>query len=149
MHEARENGVVLGFMSDGVWIEDLESRTGTILDGQLVRGRISVRAGQRIHLGHFVLTYDNGEAAAQIAQVPAAPAPIAREVPKPAPQAAAETPPPAPRAPAREEPTRLQAALEVNRAIKRQIQQELVQRLDLKRLTTTPLAPYRAKIDAG
>ena len=123
---------ILSFMSDGVWIEDLKSRVGTIVDGQLVQGRLQVTPGQIIHIGNFSLSYVDGTA-------PAAPAPPPPEIPKAAPQPSpAENPQPAPaqRTAQREEPTRLQAALEVNRGIKRQIQQELVTRLDLKRMTT-------------
>ncbi len=141
---------ILSFMSDGVWLEDLKSRTGTILNGHFVHGRARVEPGQVINIGHFAISFDDGNAAA-ISEQPESPpaevaapepqaAPVPQEISQPASQQQplSQLPPasPPPRAASRDEPTRLQAALEVNRGIKRQIQQELVQRLDLKRLTT-------------
>jgi pilus assembly protein CpaF len=136
---------ILSFMSDGVWVEDLKSRTGTIVDGQFVHGRMSIRPGQIINIGHFAITYENGDAM-PVPEPPAVakPGPEYRppapqpEVQRPAPEPApiADSTLPSQRTAPREEPTRLQAALEVNRGIKRQIQQELILRLDLKRMTT-------------
>jgi len=138
---------ILSFMSDGVWLEDLNSRTGTIMDGSFVNGRTAVRPGQIINIGHFAMYYDDDSAPAAVPEPPPAesePEPGPPPPPTPQPQAAAQDvladmprPSPQPAVAPGSEPTRLQASLEVNRGIKRQIQQELVKRLDLKRLTAT------------
>jgi len=103
---------VLTLREDGCWIEDLEARTGTFLGDDPVRGRRHYETGKEIRVGPFTLVLHLPE--------PAAPRPQ-----PPAPQPAAAPPSEAQDRPG--SPTR---------SIKAQIHRELVERLDLKRLTT-------------
>ncbi len=123
---------------DGVYIEDLKSITGTYLDGHRVKDRQQVRSGQRIQIGGYVLMLEDPDAPA--------PSPAAEAVASPAPalQAPVDTGMPStPRAKAPDlsgpAPRKKSAAdlsrLEQKRVIKKQIHEELLERLDLKRLS--------------
>ena len=138
---------LLGNTEEGVFIEDLMSHTGSYLDGQRLRGRQLLRPGQRVQIGGFVLQLGDAttEAAPPPPPPPAAPPPPAGSGDRnfyatqiPVTGTPAPTPPPRP-APVPE--PRLDPALarldEKRRLIKKQIHAELLQRLDLKRLTAT------------
>jgi pilus assembly protein CpaF len=129
---------ILSHGEDGVYIEDLKSTTGTYLDGHRVKDRQQVRSGQRIQIGGYVLMLEDPDAPA--------PSPAAEAVPSPAPalQAPVDTGMPStPRAKAPDlsgpAPRKKSAAdlsrLEQKRVIKKQIHEELLERLDLKRLS--------------
>ena len=142
---------ILTFTGDGIWVEDLGSRTGTYVDNQRINGRVPVRGGQSIRVGPFTMQFRQPGEPAPVhapaeAQTPETPAPAPAEPVedfKPRRPGAAMPPaqraatPDATRRPAlRDEiPTRVAATPEIRRQIKRQIQQELMQRLELKRLT--------------
>lgn len=132
---------ILSHGEDGVYIEDLKSTTGTYLDGHRVKDRQQVRSGQRIQIGGYVLMLEDPDAPA-----PAAPSSAAEAVASPAPalQAPVDTGMPStPRAKAPDlsgpAPGKKSAAdlsrLEQKRVIKKQIHEELLERLDLKRLS--------------
>ena len=44
---------------DGVWLEDLDSREGTWINGVAVRGRTRLEDGDRICFGDAVLRFEN------------------------------------------------------------------------------------------
>lgn len=113
------------FIRDGdIVIEDLDSRNGTFIDGVAVRGRASLPPGAECRIGEFRLRVQAPEPAQARKQPPAPAAPPSSPPPSPAPQANPSLVPP--RESRGMDPQR--------RAIKRQVHQELLQRLDLKRL---------------
>jgi pilus assembly protein CpaF len=121
---------ILTVRDRALWIEDLNSRTGTFVNADRIDTRVELEPGAEIGVGPFVLMLfrdaaslarhlqsDNGE--------PAPPEPPAAAPPsRPAP--AAET-----RSPAAE------SLLRRKQAVKQQLHRELVERLDLKRLTSS------------
>lgn len=106
---------ILDLRSSTWWIEDLSSQTGTLLDGATADGRVALMPGQSIAIGPFIL----------VIEVPAV-----LSVTTPTPE-----PPPATK---RED-------LVARRNIKRQIHRELVERLDLKRLASSPITQQELK----
>jgi pilus assembly protein CpaF len=93
------------------WIEDLESDQGTRLEGRPVRGRAAWKSGQALTIGPFTLSWSNAQPV------------ITPPTPPPAP-----TPPPTP-TPA-PDPHR-----ELRIRIKQTIHRELLERLDIKRMS--------------
>jgi pilus assembly protein CpaF len=128
---------VLSHGKAGVFVEDLKSMTGTYLDGHRVKDRQAVRVGQRIQIGGYVLILEdpNAPTAPPPAPEPAA-VPVAAPAPSPAftPTPAVAPPPISSPAFRKKTPAQL-LQLEQKRAIKKQIHEELLDRLDLKRLT--------------
>jgi len=110
---------ILTIREDELWIDDLGSTQGTILAGNAISGRERVEWDQTIDIGCFTLCLHSS---AQPSAPPAGPAPAA----EPPPTKASATP-----------PTSSHATVDQKRSIKAQIHDELVERLDLKRLTAT------------
>ncbi len=110
---------VLGVRPDELTIEDLNSHTGTYLDGERVANRQVFRAGQRVQVGGYTLWVE-----APATEPPPPPPP-----PRPAP------PPSAPPPPLSAPPDRLSPDMRMRRDIKRQVHKELLDRLDLRRMT--------------
>ncbi|MBN1670000.1 MAG: Flp pilus assembly complex ATPase component TadA [Kiritimatiellae bacterium] len=123
---------VLSVLAEGIWVEDLVSSFGTYIDGRRVEGRVPLGPGQELRVGLYVLVaLPDGE---QPKPEPEAPAPKPAAAPAPAAPAAA------PEAFAlKVTDTPLGAAErkgdERRRVIKRQIHDELLKRLDIRRLT--------------
>jgi pilus assembly protein CpaF len=127
--EVSERHALLILREDGATIEDLGSSNGTWLEGREVKTPTPLGVGNEVRIGPYTLllravpapaTKDGAAAAAAPApSSPAAPA----EKPAPPPQ---PPPPPAAR----------DAERALRRQIKNQIHRELVQRLDIKRLTS-------------
>ncbi len=121
---------VLSVGDDGLYIEDLMTDHGTLLDEARVTGRRRFFPGQTVRIGPYsikIVTADQAARAAQGAAVAAAAS---------APAGGPPTPPPEPATP-QEDPSALRARQEEEqrrRSIRRQIQNELLQRLDIKRL---------------
>ena len=129
---------VLSHGEDGVFIEDLKSMTGTYLDGHRVKDRQQVRSGQRIQIGGYVLMLEDPDAPAPspaaeavASPAPAFQAPVDTGMPSTPPAKAPDLSGPAPRKKSAADLRRL----EQKRVIKKQIHEELLERLDLKRLT--------------
>ncbi len=128
-------------LTDGQpWIEDLYGEVGTTINGERVKGRAHVAPNQPIGIGAYSLVIVGSETAAappavtpepavQPEPVIAAPAPPA---PTPEPVAAPE-----PEAPVFEQATKTTPEMEQKRSIKQQIHHELVERLDIKRLSAS------------
>ncbi len=125
---------VLTLMPDESYVEDLQSETGIEVDQRRVAERQRIFPGQHIKVGPYSLCFKHiaedlehtpalkdepwvpeDKREAQTADKPAEPKALKRFVPK---------------------DMRKKEALTTERAIKRQIQAELLERLDLKRLTT-------------
>jgi len=108
-------------------VEDLHSNTGTYIEGARVKGRSLFKPGQKVQMGGYVL---------QIMSSAPTPAPTPAAPP---PQGAAAPAPPKPSTPV--SPPHLAATKElspemrIRRNIKRQVHQELLDRLDLRRMT--------------
>jgi len=113
---------VLSVRGDELAVEDLNSTTGTYVDGQRVRTRQVFPAGSRLQIGVFTLKILE-PAPPKAATPPPAPKPV----PPPAPQ---ETP-----APPHERRSTLSPEARIRRDIKRQVHKELLDRLDLRRMT--------------
>ncbi len=134
---------ILSVQSDGFFVEDLMTGGATRIDGMAVHGRRSLQPGQALEIGPYSLLIGMGAPVEEPPPVRSAPPPPPAADPAPAPP-----PPPPPAAPAapasrdivafdeppeaaagrREEETR-------RRSVRRQIQTELLRRLDIKRLT--------------
>lgn len=112
---------VLFLSGNGCWVEDLDSASGTFVDGRRVRDRTAVEPGQKVAIGPFILVSRlSGDTAVQPAPpaAQAAPARDASPVETAVPKTAA-------------------GGSEQRRLIKAQIHEELVKRLNIKRLTVS------------
>ncbi len=117
---------VLRIQEDGgVWVEDLASESGTLLDGAPITGRCFVNHGQKICVGVYALVVNPGDISAVAETKPpdaVVPVVVDNELP-PAfvPAASAK---------------KLEgSALDQKRSIKQQIHQELVARMNIKRMS--------------
>jgi pilus assembly protein CpaF len=115
--EVEGRHAILTVREEGCWIEDLDARGGTWVDGAAVRGGRRVEIDQPVRIGPFILQV-------QRAERPAAP---------PGPE-----PPPAPSPPDNAvAPQERRSSLEQRQVVKTQIHRELVARLDIKRLSAS------------
>ena len=113
---------ILGYTPDGCWVEDLGSVSGTLVGGQRIRGRQLIKPGQELFIGGHVLTLL--PARKEVPPPPEAPVePPPRKTPEPAPTSSAEP------------PGSIDPLEARKRVIKKQIHEELLVRLDIKRLT--------------
>ena len=118
---------ILNVRPDASWIEDLDSESGTFLDGERIHGRKELAAGRIIRIGPFVLVIESDAAEHNPEPEPRAVAapPVERPV-------ATSPPPPEPKQPP---PALSDTEFQRHLSIKEQIHKELVERLDIKRLT--------------
>lgn len=121
---------ILTLRRQEVWIEDLNSDLGTSLDGQRLTGRTAWKPGHQVIIGSYTLTLKSqSPAAAAAAAVPdSIPVPRPPKAPEPVP---CDEPPPA----AESKPSTRDPLLQQKRAIKAQVHRELLERLDIKRIT--------------
>ena len=135
---------ILAFTPDGVWAEDLNSPAGTFVNDVRVKGRVPLKPRDVVRIGRYqLIVQPEHPAAAASAPAPAAtglpPAPPPPPLPTPAPAAPA-APAPA-HATSMSGPRRSERLgdkeRDVVRAVKKQIQEELLKRLELKRLTAS------------
>lgn len=117
---------ILTIQDQAIWIEDLASETGTRLDGTPLSGRSPVKDGQQIDLGRFALIVN------PIAHPAPAPEPVPIAEPESTAKHQATPAPPTPPLPSLDE-----TAMEQKRSIKQQIHKELVDRMDLKRMSVS------------
>jgi pilus assembly protein CpaF len=126
-HASVESRHAILTMRPDAWsVEDLDSASGTFVNKKRVRGRSLLQGGDELGIGPFILVLGTAAGAGT--------APARAAEPKPAPHPA---PPPEP---AREPPLAAAistARLEQRRTVKQQIHKELVERMDLKRLTAS------------
>lgn len=115
---------ILTVRDDACWVEDLDAQTGTFVDGNRIHGRLEVKHGQEIGIGPFVLMIrTDREPCPPAAERP--PPPSIEEKEEHEPEPAQVTPPPS------------GTEIEQKRSIKHQIHKELIERLDIKRLTAS------------
>ncbi len=116
---------ILTIHEDRCWIEDLSSTAGTQVDHTPVHGRAQVSRNQEVNIDRFSLYVHSSD-----------PRPSAEPPPPPPPST-----PPAPQTETQSETTPApdvsNSAREQKRSIKQQIHKELVERMDLKRLTVS------------
>ena len=111
------------------WVEDLDARAGTYVDGKRIDGRVAIKSGQAIGIGPFVLlVHTNTPVAPEQEVAQAAPGP--GDIPLKPPPVSTENP--------SEEPVDVE--LDMKRSVKQQIHRELVERLDIKRLTASRIS---------
>ena len=135
--EVSERHALLAVRPSGIWIEDLESSNGTLVDGTHITGRVPVLPAQAIVLGPYTLRLieeDAGGQKPESGSVKSEAAPSAPTPPPPPPRPAAAGGPSAP-ASLFPPPVSRDAQLAIRREIKNQIHREVIQRLDIKRMT--------------
>jgi pilus assembly protein CpaF len=132
--EVDSRHAILSIRPDGQWIEDLYSTNGTLIDGQKSKGRSKLSSGQQFNIGPFSLIVHNGPPAETKAPEPVQPAQKAPSSPVVA-EKKAEAPMARPKPVAPPAPS--QASIELKRSIKKQIHKELIERLDIKRLSAS------------
>ncbi len=133
--EISERHALLTLRETGITIEDLHSSNGTVVDGSPIQEPTRLHADDVVGLGPCLLRVST--AVPVPAETPAAPTPPplpgVPRAPLPAPAAEPRPPEPAPM-PAPDPADPMAAIL---REIKNQIHGELIQRLDLKRMTVS------------
>jgi pilus assembly protein CpaF len=110
---------ILTVQNSEIWIEDLASESGTLIDGLPVSGRAEVADGQKISVGPFTLIVNPSQAPVEVVAVPEAeltPEPAIESTPAP-------------------EKKLSDPAMDQKRSIKQQIHKELVERMDIKRMS--------------
>jgi pilus assembly protein CpaF len=136
---------ILAFTPDGVWAEDLNSPAGTFVNDVRVKGRVPLKPRDVVRIGRYqLIVQPEHPTAAAAAPAPAAAAVNPPPLPNPAPTAQTA---PGPAAPAPAHATSMSGSRrserlgdkerDVVRAVKKQIQEELLKRLELKRLTAS------------
>jgi len=153
-----ERHALLTIRPEGIWVEDLGSSNGTYVNAQPIRGRQRLEASSPVTIGPFTLMLADipheeeppaaGETAGAESAERQTAAPPADAVPPTlagaepvtpakAPSAASATPPSAekPRT-SMTQPMQVDPLAQQRRDIKAQIHRELVERLDIKRLST-------------
>ena len=126
--------LILNLRDKSCWAEDL-TFGDTEIDGRIIRGRVEVLAGQVIRVGRYGLKWLTERPAPARVEVPSAPVTTPASIPIPAP---IPTPTLAPVASSarNERDERLRAR---RQAIKQQIHAELLERMDIKRLTASQI----------
>ncbi len=131
--DVSERHAVLTLSPEGSAIEDLDSSNGTQLDGAILHGcRPLTAATHSIVAGPYTLSLTLPAvvpAAAPRAPVPAPPRPAAPSV--------ATLPPPVASTPVSRSAPALDPQAAIRREVKNQIHREVLQRIDLKRLTSS------------
>lgn len=109
-------------VTDQLAIEDLNSTTGTYLEGERVRDRAEFQVGQTLQVGGYAIRV--------VGEGKPTPPP-----PAPAPSRAEPPPPPVPARPGLPAKKPLSPEMRIRRNIKQQVHKELLDRLDLRRMT--------------
>jgi pilus assembly protein CpaF len=140
---------ILTVRDSDCWVEDLDAPQGTSVDNVKIHGRVAVSPGQHIGIGPFTLVIRQREVPGTNSR-PAPPSPATKDTAPPkTPEPVADAPVPV-EPMAREKPADNKAAhpaigqraelgadLEKRRSVKQQIHKELVERLDIKRLSAS------------
>ena len=127
--EVEHRHAILTVREGDLWVEDLDAPGGTHVAGRRIAGREHILAGQEIGIGPFTLVVGGDLHAREIAEPAETPTPEATQPEvKPTPS------------PAKEDESLMQrkltqAEIDQRRSVKQQIHRELVERLDIKRLT--------------
>lgn len=136
-HNISWRHAVLTLMADECYVEDLGSDTGVMVDNQRVQNRMRIFPDQEIGIGDYTLCFKH-DVGVSPEEKPAAPKPA-----EPVKVKAVET-----RNQEHFSPKPSESELDEERAVKQQVQAELLERLDLKRLTMRQVQEdeLRAKI---
>lgn len=119
---------VLSVREDEFAVEDLNSSNGTYVDGQRVRSRQIFAPGSRLQIGTFTLKIVELAPPKPATPPPSPkPHPTPKASPAPAPQKKPDNP--------HERRSNLSPEARIRRDIKRQVHKELLDRLDLRRMT--------------
>ncbi len=143
---------ILVLRNDQYLIEDLNSTNGTFVDETLVNGRVPFHAGQTIRIGDFSIIIQDGSSNANGTSPP--PPSQAKTSPQSQhptpPQTTPPVPPTPPPKPAVEDESLKLSKQERERYthIKQQIHAELLERLDLKRLTASRTGEEELQVQA-
>jgi pilus assembly protein CpaF len=119
--EVNPKHALLILRDDGLWIEDLQSRYGTYLEGVRIKGRVPIKKGSKIAIGSCEIVVKMDEAQTRKEE---------KELIK-------NTSPSASSAKTNHEPNLPSARQEIKSRLKREIHKELLERLDIKRLTAS------------
>ena len=133
--EISERHALLTLRETGITIEDLHSSNGTVVDGSPIQEPTRLHADDVVGLGPCLLRVSTAVPIPPEAPSAPVPPPLPEPARAPRPESAAERPPPEPSPAPAPEPTDPMAA--ILREIKNQIHGELIQRLDLKRMTVS------------
>jgi pilus assembly protein CpaF len=122
---------ILNLRPDSYWVEDLGKPGGTFVNGERIDGHREVRPGEEIRVGPFGLVVLPDERKPGPAAVPAAAPGVAQSATRPTPvpdrDPAVETALAAER----------RAEMQKRRSVKNQIHRELIERMDIRRLTAS------------
>ncbi len=136
--EVSERHALLTLRETGTTIEDLHSSNGTVVDGRPIQEPTRLHADDVVGLGPCLLRVSSVEPVP--AGLPPAPVPVPPPLPEPPrarrPEPAAERPSPHP-SPSLPPLPSADPMATILRDIKNQIHGELIQRLDLKRMTVS------------
>ena len=136
--EVSERHALLTLRETGITIEDLHSSNGTVVDGRPIQEPTRLHADDVVGLGPCLLRVSSVEPVP--AGLPPAPVPVPPPLPEPPrarrPEPAAERPSPHP-SPSLPPLPPADPMAAILREIKNQIHGELIQRLDLKRMTVS------------
>ena len=136
--EVSERHALLTLRETGTTIEDLHSSNGTVVDGRPIQEPTRLHADDVVGLGPCLLRVSSVEPVP--AGLPPAPVPVPPPLPEPPrarrPEPAAERPSPHP-SPSLPPLPPADPMATILREIKNQIHGELIQRLDLKRMTVS------------
>ena len=117
---------ILTIQEDAIWLEDLSSEAGTLIDGSAITGRSLVNNGQRVDVGIYSLIVNPSTMPAP-EPPPPQPDTVVQNTPR-------EDPTPSPTPPVRES-QRDDTPLDQKRSIKQQIHKELVSRMNIRRMS--------------
>ncbi|MBL7115503.1 MAG: Flp pilus assembly complex ATPase component TadA [Kiritimatiellae bacterium] len=124
---------VLTITDDAIWIDDLNARATTTVNGSPVRNRTAVKPQQVIGVGPYsLIMHASQPVPAEPEPAPTAPAPVAAVEPKPEPTPAVTAP---------EEKKEDDSLIEQKRSITAQIHRELLERMDIRRMTAAHVDP--------
>ena len=133
--EISERHALLTLRETGITIEDLHSSNGTVVDGSPIQEPTRLHADDVVGLGPCLLRVSPAVAAPAEAPASPTPPPLPGPPRAPLPVPAVEPRPPEPAPMPAPDPADPMAA--ILREIKNQIHGELIQRLDLKRMTVS------------
>ncbi|HRR33041.1 MAG TPA: ATPase, T2SS/T4P/T4SS family [Kiritimatiellia bacterium] len=135
--EISERHALLTLRETGITIEDLHSSNGTVVNGLRIQESVRLHADDVVGLGPCLLRVSPVVPVPIRTESPATPTPPPLPTPprEPPPATVVEHRPPSPPPAPAPEPTDPMAA--IRREIKNQIHGELIQRLDLKRMTVS------------
>ncbi|MDA3798939.1 MAG: ATPase, T2SS/T4P/T4SS family [Kiritimatiellae bacterium] len=137
---------MLSIQEDNYWLEDFATKNGTYVNNTRINSGIHIEPNNKISIGPFTLALKVSTPVSQVEQSVSIeseriPVPEKKfDYVAPLPEAPKSTqPPPLPKQEDIKKPTISDEDLALEKAIKKQIHDELVERLDIKRLSTSKI----------